>query len=471
MRKLICTCLLILGNTVFCFGQLASKTDVRFELTSIVCRLAGYEEYMDCRVPDYAGDIDEYFAPFTQHPAVKYLSSLRESDEIAFNAISSLAYTLEIKRNKITLRSEYELCHRENESSLVDIDWRWKKKTLNRFLDLLNDFYRESNFEKFYAEHQALYEKAQNQMDKISGQINCDWFENFYGEAFGKPEIYISLCNGPHNYALTSKSGYGIIIGCSSTEEGQPAFSYQDLETIIHELNHRFANPIAFSQATQMQDAVARIYPYVKEQLNRVAYNDEAILPEWFTRLFTIMYFKVNDARMVPYMIVDDCERGFIWQDRAVAFMENFHSTSSRTENIHSFIPQLVLFFNYTADQIDRVVNEYKNRHPYVVNVYPALGSTIDTTASDPIEFHISFSESMSTNSHGLRIIAENFSALDTPIFSAWANDRTYVIRIPREQFEVARIEGFVLRSAYFQNVRKYPMKEDFKAIYKNENL
>lgn len=469
MRKISFFILLTLWSNFNCFGQLTSKTDVRFELTSIVCRLAEAEEYMQCKVPDYSKAVDEYFRAYVNHPAVKYLRQIREDDGIGYNAISSLAYALEIRSGNIRLQAQFDLRENNDDTPLSDIDDRWTKATLTHFVELLNDFYKKSHFEKFYKMHMHQYEFAQEQLDKILSRINEDWFQDFYGKTLGEPEIFISMCNGSSNYALSSRSTYGILIGCNSVRDGLPTFADQTLPTIIHEFNHYFANPFAFFYAAQMQESVTTIYSYVKEQLEQSGYNDDAILPEWLTRLFTIMYFKENDEYLVPAIIMDDCSNGFIWQDRATAFMEYFYRNREKNHTIDSFIPQLVAFFNYTASQMREILKEYENRYPYIVNVFPAVGSEIDLEDMKEIEIFITFSEPMSTNASGWGLLATNPQALNSDIYSMseWTDEYTYGITLPVEKISKAGIYGFILRSAFFQNVKKYPVKENFKVTYK----
>lgn len=92
--------LFLLHRAVTAFGQCqAAKVDERFKLTSIVCRLAGAPEYMQCRVPEYAENIDSYFETYSQHPLISYMQEIRNEYGISYDAISSLAYATVIENN------------------------------------------------------------------------------------------------------------------------------------------------------------------------------------------------------------------------------------------------------------------------------------------------------------------------------------------------------------------------------------
>ena len=62
---------------------------------------------------------------------------------------------------------------------------------------------------------------------------------------------------------------------------------------------------------------------------------------------------------------------------RSMDFMENFYAHRDLYPHIEDFMPQLIAFLNFTADNFDSVLTEYKNRHPYITNVYPAVNSDI----------------------------------------------------------------------------------------------
>src|ERR1039457_1974980 len=82
---------LLLGSAVAARAQAwRAGIDSRVELMSILFRLAGNQEYRQCRVPAYDQAIDKYFAPFRNHDAVHLAHSLA----IGFDAPMKLAVNL-----------------------------------------------------------------------------------------------------------------------------------------------------------------------------------------------------------------------------------------------------------------------------------------------------------------------------------------------------------------------------------------
>ena len=60
----------ILTPVMDCFGQLTCKVDERMELTSIVFRVAGIEEFTNDNIPEYAKAIDSWFGKYKSHKLI-----------------------------------------------------------------------------------------------------------------------------------------------------------------------------------------------------------------------------------------------------------------------------------------------------------------------------------------------------------------------------------------------------------------
>lgn len=468
--------LFILQRAVTAFGQCqAAKVDERFELTSIVCRLAGASEYMQCRVPEYAEKIDRYFEPYSQHPLISYMQEIRNEYGISYDAISSLAYATVIENNKIRLHMTDKFAQLPDSAQLTEIDRRWTKKTLSRYLVLLNDFYRQTHFHNFFESNRLLYATAEQRMDKLLTEVDTEWFENFYGVPFGNPAIYVSITNGPSNYALideTNKSRHGILIGCNSRQDGTPDFLANSLVTVIHEFSHRFCNPLAKAYSFDFAPYVECIGPKISDLLIKGAYNENAIVYEWLTRLGVLMYLRDHHPEQMKSAIIFDRKVGIIWQQRAVQFMENFYSNRNIYPHFSDFMPQLIGFFQFIVRDFDRVVAEYNNRNPYVINVYPADGTQINMS-QDTVQFEIKFSEPMATYCQGYQFVGETMGELKTITppagwkTSEWKDERTFLLRFKPEWLRIGNIHGVVLIKEYMQSEHGYSLSEDFELNFR----
>lgn len=366
------------------YSQIISKVDERFELTSIMFALAGVPEYCECAIPSYVEDIITELAPYEFTEPINYIRELNIMHAIGYNNVSTTAEMLEIKNGKIRLQPQFDI------SQISKYDSQWNEELFAKYLKMINQFYKESNFHKFYKDHKELYDIATNRMNELLATIDTQWFYSFFGKEFDKElDIYISITNGPSNYALRN----GILVGVMKDENGMPHVnSFLTLPTIIHEFCHHYTNPLFDRWSPQMEYSANKIYPYVEDKMHQLAYSGaDVTLEEWLNNLCVLAYLKETGYSSFNARVSYQVARGFIWMRRSMDFMENFYAHRDLYPHIEDFMPQLIAFLNFTADNFDSVLTEYKNRHPYITNVYPAVNS--DITGFN--EIIITFSEPM----------------------------------------------------------------------------
>ena len=454
MKRLIFFVFVFSFITGITCGQIQTKVDERFELTSIAFMLAGAPEYNQCGVRSYKQDIQNQFEKYKSDNSIKYMRELNQAHGIGYNAITNVADLLQIKNGIISLQPQYDM------SDVFERDSRWNESLLTEFITMLNRFYDKSNFQKFYKNHQKLYKVAEERMDTLLARANTDWFENFFGRSLDgfSPEVYISLVNGASNYAMGNNS---VLIGVFDDAEGLPNPSnYNTLPVLIHEWGHHFTNQIVFEYWTQMRDAAELIYPYVESAMNQAGYaGAETMTIEWLNNLFTIMYYRETTPEMVPMTTALIMQKGFIWIDRSVCFMDNFYTYRDRYPNIKDFMPQLIAFFNYTASQFDIVYREYKNSCPFITNIYPAYGT--DITNFD--EIVITFSEPMlgtwgfqsAEEDENIKNLREIIKAIQ------WSNDNMQAhILLDKTKMESDCRYGVRLYPSGFCSARYFPLDE-----------
>ena len=79
--------------------SLASRVDPRVELLSIVFRLAGNSEYNMSPLKTYTADIDAYFSPYKEHPAVALARKLAGEREVGFDELVDLLHQYSSQRS------------------------------------------------------------------------------------------------------------------------------------------------------------------------------------------------------------------------------------------------------------------------------------------------------------------------------------------------------------------------------------
>lgn len=436
--------------------SLKGHVDECFELTSIVFRLAGASEYSKSDIPYYANDIDAYFAPYKKHKLIDFAKEIRNKYGVSYNAIASAAASLKIDKGKIILNSDIDI------SKVKEIiDYRWTPETFKTFLSYLNDFYKKSKFKDFYSKHADLYRIAEQRLDERLTLIDVGWFESTFGKKLDNLIVVASLTNGSSNYAFSIPGKKGIVIGSASDGEGMPFFSKNKTLTILHEFLHHYTNPLIYNYWGQIDSAAQTIYPHVEDAMKKNAYKSaKTMMVEWFDNLLVILYNLEHPiVADLNILIRNDQNKGFIWMERSIDFMPHFLENRDKYPTLDSFMPQVVNFVNYTADNFDQVLDEFNHRQPYIVDAFPLPGSTV---SADVDTIKIRFSEPM-ISSHGLMSINnENISMPPRAGMPLWKNQYTYVIPVIYEDLQKGKTYGFKLPKDYFQSIKRYSLKEDY---------
>lgn len=451
--------------TNICQAQMQVTADERVELTTIVARLTGMSGFVNNDVAAYATDIDTYFGKYREHELIQYLQQLRRDYHLAYNAMAGSAMYIEIDKKGISLHEKTTL------SAISDNDKRWTEETFAKYITLLDKFYKETNFHCFYEAHSDIYAAAEKQMKDILGNINTEWFKSFYGKDFQAPTIYVALGNGRSNYMVNdfdAPAGYGIMIGCLGNQDGMPYLNSSSLDSILHEICHYYTEPLFLQYWEQMEQSANIIYPYVHEQMLRIAYGDSYNMTnEWLNNLFKIMYFyeNSNSSNNAIFSTYSDMEQGFIWMERSVKFMDNFYANRDYYKDINSFMPLIVGFYSNTANDFEKIEFEYENRNPYVVSVFPPSGNIFDFIGAGN-EVRIIFSEPMSTHCYSYTKIDDtNYTLL--PIESAfWENEYTFILKVATSYLEKGKEYGFQLNPYYFLSASNFPLANPINIIY-----
>ena len=396
------------------FAALSVQVDERAELLSIVCRLAEYQEYANnnvCRlagyqecvnnsVKSYTEDIDSYFAPYATLSLIDYAKEIRKTNSIGYDAITSLIPFMEIKNKKI-------LFVQDAFKEISEKDQRWNVDILSKYAVLLNDFYKKTNFNRFFSKHSSLYEITKTRFNEtVTNQLNLSWFDDTFGVSNTNFHIILSLCNGPSNYgASNEKSNYHAIIGVNSVDSlGLPYFDDRQLQVVIHEFSHSYCNPICRQHEDEMLPVFDELFPYVEKTLRKQAYgSSQTLMYENLTRLMTILYLSDQQILGVHHVTKEE-QSGFPWMEDLFFFCYNFTTNRDIYPDFVSFIPDYILFMSGIANQIEKIICAYENKIPRVVAVFPPNGSTVSSQIK---EARVMFNVPM-VMAHGVRALDDN---------------------------------------------------------------
>lgn len=458
MKKL----LLILSLAIVSFQtasaqQFRSKTDERFELTSIMFAIAGAQEYSQCAIPSYREDIAVLKERFEMSEPIDFVRELRQYS-IGYNAVSTAADMMEIKGGKIRLQPRYDI------SKVLEHEPRWNEPLFTEYLEMVNLFYKQSKFKKFYKEHAELYRLAEERMDRVLAGMNLDWFGSFYGKPLDPSlHVYVSLNNGPSNYATPS----GVLIGTAVDEAGKPAFNPVGAAMLlIHEFGHHYANSIFDTWYPQMEPAAGKIYPYIQQKMARNAYGDaKTSTLEWFNNLCMLMYFKEHAPHQyLEHLTRDNMGRGWIWMDRSVALMDEFYSDRTHYPHIEDFMPCIVEHLDQVAGGIESMIAEREARMPYVTDVSPARGSDL----AGVTEIVIAFSEPMYPMNGLTWVDDKAVKSMDFVTAAEWSADGlTWTLRLDPTKVEEGNVYGLkFMLDAFASKAHNLPLRETEDLIY-----
>ncbi|MCL2620548.1 MAG: DUF4932 domain-containing protein [Defluviitaleaceae bacterium] len=216
--------------------------DERFELISVIFRLAGnweynigaggldgirypltdeqYVEHSKCEHTNgYQLEVVEVFEKYAQHEAVQFAkrSGLNFSDPFRF--------AMHIEKD------EGKFVFIENIESLFYS--AWNRELAEEFLPLLNKFYKDTSYSEFYISHIPYFEGiSQIFYDDFYHTVDFDWYSKYVDVA--NLRCVLSPSNTACNYATTVNDK----IVCGMVRMSAAS-------VLIHEFNHSFANPLA----------------------------------------------------------------------------------------------------------------------------------------------------------------------------------------------------------------------------------
>jgi len=369
MRRIL-TIVILVFCVFFAYAQsqtVQPKVDERTESLSIIFRLAGAREYVNNNIPSYAKEIDDYFAPFKDYDVIKFAQKLRIEQGVSYDAVMSMAVALEIS-------DSVRLC---KNLSPLSIDDRWGMDKVNEFIPLLNKFYFDTKFKEFFSNHSALYKIAESRFSGIINDVDFVWFEKFFGKkAKGSFNLILSLPNGGGNYGLKvilndgTEELYAIMGSCVADSSGQPSYSKKVAETVIHEYNHSFCNPLIEANFSAMEAASARIYGHVKEILSSQAYESPKTMEyENLVRACVIMYYQRNgvDEDLLKRQVAGELARGFIWIDKLVDLLSVYEKNRDKYPTLSDFMPEIIKLESSISPT--KILKEIEANSPKIVSI------------------------------------------------------------------------------------------------------
>jgi len=431
------------------------RVDERIELTSIVSRLAGYEEYTNDQFKSYAQDVDRYFGRFKNHPVIAFAKKVRETAGVSFDAVPSLA---------IHLSQPPELRPVANlETSKLDT--RWTKDSAEKYAALLRQFYVDTDCRRFFTEHAKMYAEAERRFRSTLEKVYMPWYREFYGEQpKGHFHLVIGLLNGGGNYgphlvnADKTEDLYAIMATYRMDKSGSPLYTTDDLPTIVHEYNHSFVNRLIEDNAQLFSKSGAEIFNQTSSQMRQQAYGDgKTVIIESLVRACVVRYLTKHpiDGMNALAQTGEEQARGFLWTQKLADLLGEYENDRRHYPTLRSFIPRIGQFFESVPAQIPEMNRAVEAKRPKVLSVDPVSNGASGVDAGIQ-EIRITFDRPMQARSGYFGVDAR--SPLVGKLLAA-PDGRSFV---GKAKLEEGHEYGFGLFGGVFRSSDGYSLGRDF---------
>lgn len=314
--------------------------DKRVELISIVFRLAEKPEYTETEFKRYTDRIDQHFAPYKNHELIQFTQSIIRENDMGFDGPMWLAVHL-----------DEELKLLPDVKEVWQADSRWTKEKVEKFVSLLQQFNKDTQFDRFFQESADLYAEAVERFRPIGEQVDLDWFSSFFGkEPTETFSIKLGLgvwgnCYGVNlDYLNGDRKVYAVMGLLMIDNEGLPEFSLlPDLGILVHEFSHPFADHLTEKHQEAFRESGEKIYSALKDRLE--AYDSwEVILDEALINAAVIRYMKDHHFEqpvIEGWISLIKHGFGFYWVEELAEELEYYDQQRDKYPTLESYMPKL----------------------------------------------------------------------------------------------------------------------------------
>ena len=280
-----------------------NRVDIRFELVSLIFRLAGFTEY-NARQTAYQNRIGPAFNEFSLHPAVEFARNLH-----GFDAPLLFAVHLVYSDDGFALADET--------GSLVS-DWRWTERAASEFAVLVNDFYRDSYFADFFhsEENESYFVEWSDRLyTQLISALDKEWFAQFGLE----PDRLTIMLAPSHSFFGRETMGLSAVRQCQQGEMNVYVFFQRHstyslpffYERSVYFFSLAIANPLSETWYTKNGDF-------------RAIADGAAAARQYLFMALMAMYYEDVHGRTDRYVFLADFGYGFFPRlDEVIEMLRN----------------------------------------------------------------------------------------------------------------------------------------------------
>jgi len=342
----------------------ARKTDVhvdkRLELMAIVQRLAGNRGYVQGIARPYLDDVDQQFARYFDHPAVKATRDL-------FARGTGFEKPLQLA-----------LCLDDHFVPRCELD-KWHE--LDDYRAQLKAFAEVSKFDDFFAAHAGYYKDVGERIaTTVDAEKPAEWFESLFGRQAGATYTVVpGLVEGPWSFSIRAELPDRLeiveVLGVDHVDSKHlPVLGEAAIETLVHEMAHAYVNPVLARHERDFAHAGAVFFGLTSKPMRRQAYTTwQIVLAESVVRAATVLYVRDKKGTQAAADATrDQVRRGFAWTTEITDALAR--QRKLKRADFESFVPSLV-----------GTVENLAARDAHGLPAYPFYGPIDAALDADPL--------------------------------------------------------------------------------------
>ncbi|MGM9738060.1 MAG: DUF4932 domain-containing protein [Candidatus Cryptobacteroides sp.] len=338
-------------------GNIPVKYIEETELVGVLCHLAGINGYCfgaeDGVLEDYLKDVDSTFAGVKEHKAVVFAREKLARKGFGWDFPMAFALRLRLENGRLIYNEKIE-------KNFDDYYCRISRKDEKTFIKLLEDFYDDSGFGRFFAGHKALYEECENAMKEVVSGIDLSWYDRFFGRREHSTfNICLGLLNGGGNYAVHQMKNDGsdiinAVMGCCDRDENGNIYygAIYTLPILIHEFNHSYCNPLNNEFWSEIAESAGKLFSKNAKFYASIAYGSpELMMDETFVEACMMRYlmkhpldldgtgFKNMDELLERLIDIDETDKKFILIRDIIDALQEREDNYDKYPEMRDFMP------------------------------------------------------------------------------------------------------------------------------------
>ena len=321
-------------------GDIEVRVDRRTELLGIIEYISNYK----VRYPnllerfgnkDYLDKIEKLFSKYKDHKVIKLFDLIVETNNFSYDATTALFLELNDDFTYGEL-NDYPFKLRLKEDPLVI-----------EMLDLLPEFVKIIEFDKYYESNKELYQIYVTSAGKQIRNDNIISFMNNYYNLKMNKKFVVNLMPYQTRTNQGTNNKKEIVSNCSianrSHDDSDMFPSYRDITYLLyHEFSHSFINPLTeiYCNIEKYDDTFKKIFPIMK----KLHYGDNyTIINEHIIRALTLRYIYYNGNEEVYRKVKnEEISDGFEGIGAVLDSLIVYEENRDKYNSIEDFYPYLL---------------------------------------------------------------------------------------------------------------------------------